>query len=140
MKTALQPTKLKNAKLPEAETISGVKCAGCEKVKRFVTHNNVHKQGFCQRCNMRLIRKFGAGYGEVLANPAAALKDLEEKKEATKDRKAVRKIFFGLIGMMEDCELEDHQRKQVFGAFSTVLAGLPEADPFVNKDDEGSES
>jgi hypothetical protein len=93
----------KNTTLPEA--ISGVKCFGCGKMKKIVTHNNLKQQGFCQRCNMRLIRKFGPKYGQVLADPKAALEGLDERKEEKSDLKLVRRTFFTLLTLMEEHDL-----------------------------------
>ncbi len=109
------------------EQISGVKCAGCGKHKTIVTHSNKLKQPFCGACNMRLIRAFGQDYGETLDNSAMSLRTLIERKEAKRDVKAVRKIKYTLLNLMDDCDLDSARKARVLAEFSDVFSGLEES-------------
>jgi hypothetical protein len=108
------------------EQLSGVKCAGCGKHKTIVTHSNKLKQPFCGACNMRLIRAFGQDYGETLDNPATSLRGVIERKEAKKDIKAVRKIKYQLLNLMDDCDFDSDRKARVLTEFADVFSGLDE--------------
>jgi hypothetical protein len=109
------------------EQLSGVKCAGCGKHKTIVTHSNKLKQPFCGACNMRLIRAFGHDYGNTLDNPSKSLRGLIERKEAKKDIKAVRKIKYQLLNLMDDCDFEADRKARVLAEFVDVFSGLDES-------------
>lgn len=120
-------TTTKNATPPPVQ-ISGVKCQGCGKPKAIATHSNKLKQPLCSACNMRLIRSFGPDYGETLDNPAMSLRELSEAKEAKRDLKAVRKVKFdlvkmryGLMNIIDDCELSDEHKARALGYFGKIL-------------------
>jgi hypothetical protein len=125
-------TKKEERPMPEpkkdfTEQISGVKCQGCGKAKTIATHSNKLKQPFCGACNMRLIRAFGSDYGVTLDNPATSLRGLIERKEAKRDIKAVRKIKYTLLNLMDDCDLDDAKKARVLAEFSDVFSGLEES-------------
>jgi hypothetical protein len=49
---------------------------------------------------------------------------LQEKKEAKKDSKKVRKQYFALVDLMEDFDLDDEHQQKVLDAFGDAFAGL----------------
>ena len=114
---------------PPPPQATHVKCFGCGKHKTIVTHSNKLKQAFCGACNMRLIRAFGEDYGDDetgLDNPQMSLRALIERKEQKKDIKAVRKIKYQLLNLMDDCDFESDRKARVLAEFADVFSGLDE--------------
>jgi hypothetical protein len=112
----------------------GVDCSGCERAfgKNGVKHassNNLADQHFCDRCNMKLIRWFGADYGKTVENPGKALQEREERIRVRRDEKTLKRYFRAQSDLCDELDMSAEDKAAVLRLVNKYLHldTLPEA-------------
>jgi hypothetical protein len=125
---------MKDKTMNKKDNWEGVDCSGCERAfgKNGVKHassNNLADQHFCDRCNMKLIRWFGAEYGQTIQNPAKALQEREERIRVRRDEKTLKKYFRAQSDMCDELDMSAEDKAAVLRLVNKYLHldTLPEA-------------